>query len=217
MGPRVRKHIAILAVSYVLAASAASGQFIENGGQAGSADTTAFGQAAEFSNVTTQFDGVEFQLQRLLRDPKDNSKLKLIGQFVNLGEDDRWLYLFYPFPSITDELGNVYVIELWTGVDACRDRKKEDYDWYRDVIRCGQGDGPATRLAPNLPVTAMLSFVPSDTGEFDGDLASLSTFVNLSMNVSVSTKNPEGMFGDDLAAVLSPHAIMIPQIPMPAP
>ena len=217
VGTRVRKNIAILAACSVLVATAASGQFVENGGQAGSADTSAFGQASEFSNVTTQFDGVELQLQRLIRDPKDKSRLKMIGRLVNTGTEDRWIFLFFPPPKLIDELGNEYAAESWTGVDACRDASKRDGGWFDELGGCQAGDFPMVLLSPGLPNTVMISFGPSEAGNYDQDLATLATYLDASLSFAVSGQDVMNMQWDDAEAALSSHRVIVPQIPMPAP
>ena len=168
-------------------ASGVNAQFVDNGGQAGSADTSAFGQSTQFANITTNFDGVDLQVQRLIRDPKDKSTLRLIGQIVNTNSDSRWIQLFLPFPKLTDELGNEYMVQMWTGVDACRDNKKEDYRWRDDIRNDCPGDGASTLLAPSLPVTFSISFVPSDSGTFDSDLASIAKYLNVSLSLILAT------------------------------
>ena len=213
-------HVRMIALSIASAAglvSSANAQFVDNGGQAGSVDTSAFGQAAEFSNVTTTFDGVELQILRLIRDPKDKSKLRLIGQIVNGNPDNRWIQLFVPFPNLTDEMGNEYFVDMWTGVDACRSGPKEKYYWRDDLRYDCPGDGVLTLLAQNLPVTISISFVPSDSGTFDAELASIATTLNASLSFVVATGDLTQMVNVDRDTYLSTYQVVVPQIPVPAP
>lgn len=197
-------------------ASGANAQFVDNGGQAGSADTSAFGQTAEFSNITTNFDGVDLQVQRLIRDPKDKSKLRLIGQIVNTNSDNRWIQWFRPFPKLTDELGNEYMVQMWTGVDACRDNQKEDFRWGDDIRNDCPGNGASTLLAPSLPVTFSISFVPSDSGTFDADLASMATYLNVSLSLILATGDLTYLSFEERGTKVMPYQVVIPQMPVPS-
>ncbi len=220
----MRRTIALLVAFGLLATTTASAQFVDNGGEAGSADTSAFGQANSFSNLTTKFDGVEFQLQRLIRDPKDKTKLRMIAQLINTGDSDRWISFILPFPELVDELGNRYPIGInavennsngapaVAGVDGCY----EYGQWSDDVRECaGQS---ATRLAPGVPVILMIGFEPADENSYDASLAAMATFAGLNLRFAVSAADMAGLKGNtsDIESAISVHQVIVPQVPMPA-
>lgn len=219
----------MLAACVIVAATTAFAQFKDNGGKAGTADTSAVGQSTEFANVTTTFDGVEFRLLRLIREPKDKSKLRLVAQLVNVGDSDRWIAFILPYPALVDELGNYYAVTInpvknnsngkvaVTGVDACYDYGQ----WTEDVRNCTYGNESTsgTRLAPSVPVTVMVGFEPSTDGNYDASLALMATFVGLNLHFAMSAKqlNQVGSnSASDIRAAIPIYEVAIPQIPMPA-
>ena len=223
----MRRKIALLAAWSALVATSAFGQFVENGGQAGSADTSAFGQATEFSNVTTTFDGIELQVLRLIREPSDAGKLRLVGQFVGTNSERRWIQMYDRGPRLIDDLGNTYIITSWSGIDACRDGAIEDYDWWNKLEDCAgpqvntrrtNNDGASALIAQDVPVAFSMIFAPIDpsAGMFDAELAKLATSVTASFSFIVSAKDfseLEKEVGDGLAA----HKVVVPSIPVPQP
>ena len=213
----------MLAACAMAAATTAFAQFVENGGQAGSADTAAFGQANAFSNVTTTFDGIEFQLQRLIRDPKDKANLRAVGQLVNTGDSDRWIFFIGPAPRLVDELGNLYYTArnsenrlIVSGVSPCLN---SGY-WTNEVIECRDRDNSATRLAPKVAITIIMGFEPSTDSVFDASLASIATSTNLSLRFALSAIDMDTLreenSTDSYRAAIAVHEVTIPQIPMPA-
>lgn len=217
----------MLAACVIVAATTAFAQFKDNGGKAGTADTSAVGQAAEFANVTTTFDGVEFRLLRLIRDPKDKAKLRIVGQLVNTGDSDRWIFFIAPYPRLVDELGNVYALsrsddqqsDIIAGVAPCINR----YNWTNDAAYCVMDrDSSSTRLGSNAPVNIMVGFEPMTDGRYDASLASMATFANLSLHFAMTAKTAldiNGLQNDQdynaARAAMSVNDIEISQIPMP--
>lgn len=205
--------------------SSANAQFVDNGGQAGSADTSAFGQSAEFSNVTTTSDGIELQVLRLIREPSDAGKLRLVGQFVSTNSERRWIQMYDRGPRLVDDLGNTYIITSWSGIDACRDGAIGDYDWWNQLGDCAgpqvdtrttNNDGASALIAQDVPVAFSMMFAPIDpsAGMFDAELAELATSVTASFSFIVSAQDfseLEKEVGDGLAA----HKVVVPLIPVP--
>ena len=214
-GPRLVGKVLAAFVAVGLSYSTALAESVDVTDGAMSADTSEFGQASEFSNVTTVFDKVEFNVQRLIRDPKERSNLRLIGQLVNGNEENRWIQLFSPFPKLTDELGNEYMVKMWTGVDACRDDEKERYRWRDDVTDCPE-EGESTLLAPGLPITVSIVFEPSDSGTFDSDLAKAATYLNATLSFILAPTDPTNMFYKEKKETIVQHSVVIPQMPIPA-
>lgn len=195
--------------------NSAFAQSVDVTGGAMSADTSEFGQASEFSNITTVFDKVEFNVQRLIRDPKERSNLRLIGQLVNGNSDVRWVQLFFPTPKLTDELGNEYQVKMWTGVDACRNQRGDRNRWLDETTDCPE-DGLSTLLAPGLPVTVSITFEPSNTGTYDRDLASVATYLNATLSFILAPSDPSTMSYTEKKETIVPYSVVIPQMPIPA-
>lgn len=224
----MRRKIALLVAFTLLAATTASGQFVDNGGEAGSADTSAFGQSTEFSNVTTTFDGIELQVLRLIREPSDPSKLRLVGQFISANSEPRWIQMYGSYPRLLDDLGNEYVVTSWSGIDACREREKSELRWWRELAECAgefqqnnvsnQNSGESTLVAQDVPVAFSLVFAPAnpEQGLFEKDLAALSTSLTASFSFVVAIKNfsvLEKRVNKDMAA----YQVVVPSIPVPQP
>jgi hypothetical protein len=214
-GPRLVGKVLAAFVAFGLSYSPALAESVDVTDGAMSADTSEFGQASEFSNITTVFDKVEFNVQRLIRDPKEKSNLRLIGQLVNGNSDVRWVQLFFPHPKLTDELGNEYLVKMWTGVDACRYREKEKYNWRDETTDCPES-GLSTLLAPGLPVTVSITFEPSDKGTFDRDLASVATYLNATLSFILAPSDPSTMSYTEKKETIVPYSVVIPQMPIPA-
>ena len=222
------RKIAILSACSVLTATAASGQFVDNGREAGSADTSAFGQASEFSNVTTTFDGIELQVLRLIREPSDAGKFRLVGQFVSSNSDSRWILMYAKGPRLVDDLGNEYWITSWSGIDACREDEKEDFKWWRDLADCAgtpsrtrasNNDGRSTLVAQDVPANFSMLFAPIDDpaqGVFDPDLSKLATSVTASFSFVVALKNFDDL-EKEVNEGMTTYQVVVPSIPVPQP
>jgi len=198
---------AILAAAFALFATTAEAQFVANGGQAGDADASAFGQASSFANQSTTFDGVEFRLKRLIRDPQDPNKLRLVADVVNVGEADRWIMYFLPYPTLVDELGNTYEVDLQTGIDACRSGD----GWTDYVKNCDSSSNmaAATKLSPGVPTPTMLRMAGIEEKGYDAEMAGLATYTSLRIRFIVS---PDGF--DDYRT-MQLHDYIVPNIPLP--
>ncbi|MCZ8017194.1 MAG: hypothetical protein O9274_15940 [Limnobacter sp.] len=221
----MHKGVAILGTIGFFAATAASGQFVDNGGAAGSADTSAFGQASEFSNVTTTFDGIELQILRLIREPSDASKLRLVGQLVSSNSEPRWVQMYDRRPRLVDDLGNTYILMSWSGIDACRSGEIEDFYWWTSLGECAgpqfktmvvNNDGASALVAQNVPVAFSMIFSPIDPAEglFDTDLAKLATSVTATLSFAVAVKNFTELEKESSEG-LSAHQVVVPRIPVP--
>ncbi|MCZ8017193.1 MAG: hypothetical protein O9274_15930 [Limnobacter sp.] len=208
------KSLICFAACTVVSATAALGQFVESGSQTGSGSPLGLGQSGPLSNATTTFDGIDFRVQRIIRDPKDLSKLRIVAEILNSGQDDRWAYLFRPAPNLIDELGNVYVTEKVAGINACF--RSLHSDWVDEVFRCGSKGG-FIRLAPNVPVAVMIAFTPAGEDGYDSELAKLATFASASLNFVVSTNDTSVQSEDEFRASVNLHNVTVPQITVPAP
>ena len=137
------------------------------------------GQAAPFSNVTTSFDGISVNVRRLVADPTADGAVRLIFQLSNTADKDRRILFTGPRTTLIDELGNVLVATETVGIEACLYNR----DWYIDMSWCGRNRGAiATRLAPNVPVTVAVKFVPGSG--YSKELAELSNTASLRSRIA---------------------------------
>ena len=197
----MRSFATMLAAS-VLTAAAAQAQFVDNGGSAGTADTTALGQPTVFENATTTFDGVEFRLLRLIRDPSETNAYRMIAEIANTGSDEKEILFLAPLPELLDELGNAYGADMRTGIEACRNGSQ----WSNWPGHCDNGSNAAnfSRLSPGVPLTTMLRFVPGDL--FEAELADLATKARLRLHFVVAEPGLETM---------NAHEVVIANVPLP--
>jgi len=137
------------------------------------------GQAAPFSNVTSTFDGISVNVRRLVADPTADGAVRLIFQLSNTADKDRRILFTGPRTTLIDELGNVLVATETVGVEACMSNR----NWEIDMHWCGRVRGDiATRLAPNVPVTVAVMFVPGDG--YSKELAELSNTASLRSRIA---------------------------------
>lgn len=137
------------------------------------------GQAAPFSNVTTSFDGISVNVRRLVADPTADGAVRLIFQLSNTADKDRRILFTGPRTTLIDELGNVLVATETVGIEACMNYG----DWPTDMGWCGRNRGAiATRLAPNVPVTVAVKFVPGSG--YSKELAELSNTASLRSRIA---------------------------------
>jgi TolB-like protein len=133
------------------------------------------GKQGPFANVTTSFDGINVQVQRLVRDPAGDGSIRLIFLLSNSSDEDRRMLFLGPVTTLIDELGNVYSAVDTVGVESCKGGRGE---WNPDVQWCNTNFGKvATRLAPGVPVTVSIKFKPTDG--YSKELAQMSQTVSL--------------------------------------
>ncbi|MEO1471582.1 MAG: hypothetical protein AAFV86_21300, partial [Pseudomonadota bacterium] len=167
---------------------------------------SAFGQKDAFSNSTTLFDGIEFSLKRLIRDPSDPKKFRMVANLTNLGDDRKWALLSLPIPSLIDELGNTYTIDLRAGMEACRANNRK---WAVTPNTCDDEFERvnASLLAKGLPANLMLRFLGAPDEGFEPELADIANTANLTISFLVSQDG----FQDQMTL----HTVTIPNIPLP--
>lgn len=139
-----------------------------------------------YANVTTRFEGISFNLKRLLRDPEQPEKFRMIAEIVGEKGEKEILYIL-PAPALVDDLGNLYSADLMTGVDACRRFAAYDANWVADPSFCSSYGNPArfARLSPGIGRTSMLRFAPSD--RYNTELALIATQFELRLHFVVAT------------------------------
>ena len=192
----------VLTFSLVAFASMAPATFaqVSNGG--GSAPDSAGSAAGGFQNVTTNFDGISVQVMNLVNEPGGEGGFRLVMRLTNSGDDERRLLFVRPASTLTDEMGNEYVAVASTGVAICTQRKA----WDHNLEECRTWNNEAaTRLAPEVPVTVSLRFLPAAEG-FSKDLAALSQ--------SLSLKSRNGYFSPDFSTATAAD-IIVNDIPQP--
>lgn len=183
-------------------------QFVDNGGQSGNADTTTFGQSGSFENITTSFNGIEFRLLRLIKEPNEKNRFRMVAELENTVEDERELLYLRPYPSLVDELGNTFELESFTGIGACSgtgDPFGPSY-WRDKASGCDDQRERATRAALNVPIITSIRFGPNEKAGFSKELADLATYATLKLHFLVGSSE----FGE-----LTEHEIVVPRIPLP--
>lgn len=153
----------------------------QSGGSSGIEERPAGG----FANSSTIFSDVEFKLKRILRDPKDPLALRMVADFINKSDEPRWVLYSLPAPSLIDDFGNQYKINIITGIEACRDNNNR---WTTRIDNCDESKNvaQAVKLSPGVPTTTMLRFVGDEQFGYDAELAEMSSTANLKIRVLVS-------------------------------
>ncbi|MEE4209534.1 MAG: hypothetical protein V2I43_09735 [Parvularcula sp.] len=205
------KALTAILTATLLSTASAFAQFVSNGGEIREPDTSQFGQAQAFENSTTTFEGIEFRLQRLIRDPEDPSKYRAIAQIENTGQQEFWILYGAPFPALQDELANSYVIDLYTGLEACLNSSRDTWSWLSEPRSCygTHAESKSAHLVPGIPVVTSLRFVPASDEAYNPDLASLSSSVTLRLNLVLS---PDRFKTNGERTI---HRVTIPNIPLP--
>lgn len=195
----------LIGVCLILIPASTMAQMVDNGGTTAPADTSAFGQSQPFTNATTTFDGVDFNLVRLISDPTENAEYRLIGNLVNTGDQELEILFFMPAPLLLDELGNTFVIATRSGIEACRYR--DGGNWTNDIRRCDNDFNvlAASRLAPEVPVTFSLGFAPSE----DNYVAELAELAN------TATVRLHFVYSSDKFKTRNVAEIVVPAVPLP--
>ncbi|WP_300034178.1 hypothetical protein [uncultured Roseobacter sp.] len=198
-------YLKVLTVLTILALpGGAIAQMANNGGTTAPANTNAFGQSEPFKNVTTVFDGITFNLTRLIADPTSDSMYRIVGTLQNSGNSEIEVLFFIPVPTLVDELGNILDASAISGIDACRTSAGR---WEDSINECGRvrNAQKASRLAANVPVTFSVGFSPSET-KYSAELAKLSNTVTARIHFIYTLDEFKSM---QIAEVV------IPGIPLP--
>ena len=200
---RITQSLTALITSVALFAVPATAQMASNGGTSGSANTAAFGQGEPFHNVTTQFDGIKFNLRRLINNPGGETALRLVATLENTGQKDAEIFAFYPAPTLIDELGNMLATVSFTGVAQC--------EWNgrltNDLQTCAHSQNipNSSLLAANVPIPVSFVFSPAEN-QYEPELAALSNTVTARLHFAYTL--------DGFETVMMKE-VVIPNIPLP--
>lgn len=188
---------------FLICPTLASAQMASNGGTTQPANTSAFGQSAPFSNATTTFDGVTFNLTRLIIDPTEGSMYRMVGTLTKMDSGDAEVLFFAPAPVLLDELGNKLDVSTSTGIEACLSRGS----WSSDRRDCDDlhNSQRASRLAKDVTIPFSIGFVPS-AKDYSAELAELSNTVTARVHFIYSLDDFQSM---KIAEVI------VPNIPLP--
>lgn len=194
----LRKTLALAALAASFTLGGASAQ-LSGGGANAPAAAAALG---EFENATTSFDGVKVQVVRLVKEPDAENDVRLILRLTNTAKEERRLLFVTPATRLIDEMGNEYIGRAATGVRICMSNQV----WDASLDDCRRYHSSyATRLAPDVPVTASMIFTPASSG-FAKELADLSETVSLHSRI--------GFFSPDFSKA-SPADVIVNGIPFP--
>lgn len=181
-------------------------QFVDNGGSVGSVDTSPFGQSEDFQNVTTKFDGVNFQVMNLVWEDRQELELRMVAVLENEeGADQLFLLRTDLSPKLIDDLGNSYVMVGGSRFGGCSELRMQ-----KQQNPC-HSDHNATRLPPKGRSTMMFIFRPDLESGFNMDLEKLAARMQLSLALNYTA----GSFEKE--ADTKTASIVIDGIPKPSP
>lgn len=173
----------VLAASLLVAVGGtAQAQFNQpssgSAGGGGGGGGAAFRQAVDKGIVIKD---LSFEIKALVRDPATEG-YKIIVEVTEKGSNERRVAFVQPQASLIDDFGNVYLGSNAAGIQICEYNPNA---WDEIPRNCaGRSIEDLTTLAPSIPYTVSMSFVPKPDGVIP-DAAASATKANFKARLIV--------------------------------